>query len=124
MIINLGILPRCLTFLSNSFILFIRLVEFLSHSDNTMLQFESAWALTNIASGTSDQTKASISCLLYLVILIRPRQAYYLVLQPQYHVLQAVVNAGAVPHFVKLLRSPDHNVCEQVKSMISSPKIL
>ena len=39
-------------------------------------------------------------------------------------VLQAVVNAGAVPHFVKLLRSPAHNVCEQVKSMISSPKIL
>ena len=39
-------------------------------------------------------------------------------------VLQAVVNAGAVPHFVKLLRSPDHNVCEQVKSMISCPKIL
>ena len=39
-------------------------------------------------------------------------------------VLQAVVNAGAVPHFVKLLQSPDHNVCDQVKSMISSPKIL
>ena len=39
-------------------------------------------------------------------------------------VLQAVVNAGAVPHFVKLLQSPDYNVCEQVKSMISSPKIL
>ena len=39
-------------------------------------------------------------------------------------VLQAVVKAGAVPHFVKLLRSPDHNVYEQVKSMISSPKIL
>ena len=31
---------------------------------------------------------------------------------------------SALPHFVKLLRSPDHNVCEQVKSMISSPKIL
>ena len=30
---------------------------------------------------------------------------------------QAVVNAGAVPFFVKLLRSPDHNVCEQVLAM-------
>merc|ERR1712183_32682 len=66
--INLGILPR--------------LGEFLSHADAPALQFESAWALTNIASGTPDQTKA-------------------------------VVNSGAVPHFIKLLRSPDQNVCEQ-----------
>ena len=31
-----------------------------------------------------------------------------------------MVNAGAVPHFVKLLRSPDHNVCEHVCEQVKS----
>jgi importin subunit alpha-1 len=59
------------------------LAKLLENDDTPATQFEAAWALTNIASGTTDHTACIVN------------------------------TPGLISSFVRLLGSADHNVCEQ-----------
>ncbi|XP_049790239.1 importin subunit alpha [Schistocerca nitens] len=99
--IECGIVPRC--------------VEFLSYHHNPSLQFEASWALTNIASGNSEQTYAVIKsgAVPKLVALLSSPSAH--VAEQAVWALgniagdgpvarDLVINNGAVPALLELIR--------------------
>jgi len=103
--IQAGIVPHC--------------VRFLTHTDDPQLQFEAAWALTNIASGTSDQTKfvANQGAVPHLIQLLASDQQH--VAEQAVWALGNIagdgpelrdytINCGIVPPLLALVR-PDTN---------------
>ncbi len=79
------------------------LVDCLTKDDQPSLQFEAAWALTNIASGISSQTQSVVHAGKLEILKILLVQIFFLDFSFE----------GAVEHFLRLLRSPHQNVCEQ-----------